>query len=794
MTPANNPSNTPGKTSGKTSSKISSKISVKTFSTNSPENLVRRLEEAREAYYNSDAPLMSDAEYDALEDELRSADPENPYFTTVGFPAADAPDAPDAADTADAADAPDAGAPKVRHRVPMLSMAKAKDLGETEKWLRRLAPEPEWTLAVQPKIDGVSASLLYEGGELRGAATRGDGVQGQDISRITPYLPDIPRRIGFTRDAVEVRGELHLPKDTDYDTGGRPLRNNCVGLINRKEQREDIRHVRFLAYQIIWPEGSDGPVEVSGPAGGNGPVGAGGPAGGNGSFGESSPIRASSSLRAAFSGGTAAPLSALEGEPRLSSEFDKIRILREAGFSTFDSWLLTPESPPEDADALIAFFMDRLGSIYTDYTGSLRDAWNFETDGLILVVNDNRLHQRIDERWVVDHHHHYALAFKPPSPRARTVLKGIAWQVSRQGNLTPVALFEPVRLGGARLERAGLHNAGNVRRLRPALGDTIVVERANDVIPYVRDNLGGGPGGPGGLTGEEPPARQTRTNEQPQARQAENRVARRPRERPEDFTDPALWPEHCPSCRSPLEESGVNITCPNLQCRDRVLQCLLYWVRCAEMEQVALKTLESLYDAGVLRTVRDLYRLEREDFSGLEGFGDKKIDNILRQIEGARTMSPGDFIARLGIPMVQKKSLARLGITTMKDFLGFSDEGYVIGKRITEWKREPGNLELVNELLEVLVLEENTAERRGVLTLTGTAPLPRKTLIAALEKAGWIIAGAVTRETAALLCSDTAAASTKLKKARDAGVPILTYEEFLAENPVDLGLGSVKGC
>ena len=742
MTPANNPSNTP--------------------SADSPENLVRRLEEAREAYYNSDAPLMSDAEYDALEDELRSADPENPYFTTVGFPAADAPDAPDA------------GAPKVRHRVPMLSMAKAKDLGETEKWLRRLAPEPEWTLAVQPKIDGVSASLLYEGGELRGAATRGDGVQGQDISRITPYLPDIPRRISFTRDAVEVRGELHLPKDTDYDTGGRPLRNNCVGLINRKEQREDIRHVRFLAYQIIWPEGSDGPVEVSGPA-----------------------------------GGSAAPLSALEGEPRLSSEFDKIRILREAGFSTFDSWLLTPEGPPEDADALIAFFMDRLGSIYTDYTGSLRDAWNFETDGLILVVNDNRLHQRIDERWVVDHHHHYALAFKPPSPRARTVLKGIAWQVSRQGNLTPVALFEPVRLGGARLERAGLHNAGNVRRLRPALGDTIVVERANDVIPYVRDNLGGsgGPGSPGappgGLTGEQPPARQTQARrplteqpptQQPPAEEAENRVARQPRERPEDFTDPALWPEHCPSCRSPLEESGVNITCPNLQCRDRVLQCLLYWVRCAEMEQVALKTLESLYDAGVLRTVRDLYRLEREDFSGLEGFGDKKIDNILRQIEGSRTMSPGDFIARLGIPMVQKKSLARLGITTMKDFLGFSDEGYVIGKRITEWKREPGNLELVNELLEVLVLEENTAERRGVLTLTGTAPLPRKTLIAALEKAGWIIAGAVTRETAALLCSDTAAASTKLKKARDAGVPILTYEEFLAENPVDSALGSMKGC
>lgn len=693
--------------------------------------IFRRLLEAREAYYNSDSPLISDSEYDALEDELRTLAPDNPYFTTVGFPAPDTPaDSANATDppnlkasakSADSADAPNAGAPKIRHRVPMLSMAKAKDLGETEKWLRRLAPEPDWSLTVQPKIDGLSASLLYKNGRLQGAASRGDGEQGQDISHITPYLPDIPARIAFTRGTVEVRGELHLPKNTEYDTGGRPLRNNCVGLINRKEQREELRHVRFLAYQIVWPD-SEG-------------------------------------------GASAAPPDALEGEPRLSSEFAKIRMLDEAGFSTFDSWLLIREAPAEDADTLIAFFMDRLGSIYTEYTRSLRDAWNFETDGLIILIDDNRLHSRIDERWVVDHHHHYALAFKPPSPRARSTLKGIAWQVSRQGNLTPVALFEPVRLGGARLERAGLHNADNVRRLRLARGDSIVVERANDVIPYVRENLSS-PRPP-----ENPPER---TPEAPAQK------------RPEGFTDPTLWPDECPSCQSPLAEAGVNIACTNSECRERVLQMILYWVRCADMEQVALKTLESLYNAGVLRTVRDLYRLKREDFSELEGFGDKKIDNFLREIQRSRTMSPADFIARLGIPMVQKKALTRLGITSMDDFLNFNDEGYVIGKRITEWKNEPGNLELIDELLEVLVLEENTVERRGVLALTGTAPLPRKTLIAALEQSGWVIAGAVTRETSVLICSDSAAASTKLKKAREAGVPILTYDEFLAENPIEL--------
>ena len=234
------------------------------------------------------------------------------------------------------------------------------------------------------------------------------------------------------------------------------------------------------------------------------------------------------------------------------------------------------------------------------------------------MIDDNRLHDVIDQRWVVDHHHHYALAFKPPSEALRTPLKGVVWQVSRQGNLTPVALFETVNIGGARLERASLHNAENVRRLRLATGDAIVVERANDVIPYVRENPRGA-------------------------------------DRPEGFRDPSLWPGHCPSCGSGLMDAGVNIVCPDTECRDRVLQSVLYWIRQADVEQVALKTLETLYDAGKLRTIRDLYTLKAEDFHGLEGFGEKKIDNFIRQIALARTMSPTDFIVRLGIPMVQKK-------------------------------------------------------------------------------------------------------------------------------------------
>jgi DNA ligase (NAD+) len=603
------------------------------------------------------------------------------------------------------------GGAKIRHRVPMLSMGKAKNLEETEKWLKRLDLPAETALTVQPKIDGLSASLYYRDSQLRYVATRGDGESGQDISHISAYLDDIPSNIHFTDEPVEIRGELHLPKDTGYETGGKPLRNNCVGLINRKDDRENLHFVRFLAYQIVWPESGH-----------------------------------------LSSGGTAASISALRADPRLASEFEKIDILKENGFYTFDKWRLAAAGVEEPEDTgMVSELVRQIGGVYEEYIDSLRDGWNFETDGLIIAVDNNTLHDGIDERWVVDHHHHYSLAFKPPSQAALTPLREVLWQVSRQGNLTPVAVFEPIEMGGATLERASLHNADNVRRLKLADGDRILVERANDVIPYVRDNPSGS-------------------------------------DREEDFKDPSLWPEVCPSCGSIPEENGVNLTCLNPECRDRVLQSILYWVRQGEIEQVALKSLEALYDAGKLRTIRDLYTLKAEDFTDLEGFGDKKIANFVEQVSAARSMSAVELISRLGIPMVQKKSLARLGISTLEDFYSFEDDSYVIGQRIVQWKNEPGNLEFLNQLLEVIDIREDAAvrERRGVVCLTGKAPVPRKALSAALESRGWSVAGAVTKETILVVCDDPTGRSTKLKKARDAGIEIMTYEDFLQAEGLDL--------
>ncbi len=171
----------------------------------------------------------------------------------------------------------------------------------------------------------------------------------------------------------------------------------------------------------------------------------------------------------------------------------------------------------------------------------------------------------------------------------------------------------------------------------------------------------------------------------------------------------------------------------------------------------------------------------------MEGFGEKKIGNFLEQVASARNLTAPELISRLGIPMVQKKALSRLGISTLEDFLSFNDESYVIGKRIVDWKADPGNIEFLNQLLSVVEIRETAAaaERRGILCLTGKAPVPRKVLVSALEKKGWTVAGAVTKDTVKVVCDNPTGTSTKLKKARDAGIEIVTYEDFLSEEELD---------
>lgn len=617
--------------------------------------IAEKLEEARQAYYNSDDPLMSDTEFDSLEDELKSLDPENEYFRTVGID-------PSAADLNNLPDSE-----KVLHEIPMLSMQKAKTPSEVKKWMHKIAADFSYNLCIQPKIDGISATCVYDKGNLQYVATRGDGKRGQDISHIAEYVKDIQTNVGFSNSRVEVRGELYLPKDTSFNTEGRPLRNNCAGLISRKDSREDLKYVRFAAYQIA-------------------------------------------------------------GYHAFKLESSKIKALGENGFNAVEYFTVSS--------------YDAIDEIYDNYLSKFRDKWLYETDGLIITIDDNSLFEEIDSRWVVDHHHHYAIALKPPAEAKETTLKYIEWQVSRQGNIVPVAVFSPIKIGGANIERATLNNYENVISMDLRSGDKLLIERANDVIPFIRENL---------------------TKESHEAMLFEN----------------DLIIKKCPSCGFDLFENGVHRQCKNRECPEINIQQILYWVKQSEIETVAEATIRTLYENNIIRSISDLYALTEKSFEGIPGFADKKIFKILSEIQSSKKVTALDFISRLGIPLVQKKSLKKLNILTIDDFKNFSDDTYVIGRNIIHWRENQQNAEFFRKLMESLeIVSDLNSGEKGKVCMTGTGPKSRKEIISDIESKGYEFSSSVTKDTDILLCDNVNGTSSKIKKARAYNVQIMTYSDF----------------
>ena len=845
------------------------------------------LEKAKAAYYHSATPIMSDAEFDRLEDELRELEPEHPYFGLIG---AELPISSNEEKTGEPKQitAPDGA--KIRHAVAMLSMDKAKQIEGVYAWFERLLEKQvhsgsiglnrDALLCVQPKIDGISASCRYRNGRLESLATRGDGSLGQNISHIAPFISDIPQNISdLPDDSFEVRGELYVAQndssdeqsvgDVNAQNGSIPLRNICAGLINRKQQNaEEFRRLRFVAYQCP-------------------------------------------SQRLAH------------------SEYRQIQLLASLGFPVVEAHLC-----------------QILGlKAYTQrYLEHLRQSWPYETDGLIICLDESRLFAAVDSLWTVSHHHHYAIALKPPAQTGRTLLYGIQWQPGRQGRLTPVAEFLPLRLASAVIERASLHNLANVKAMKSLdfgenteglkLGSILEIERAGDVIPYVRGHLGSA------LQGEKWPLdcyfrdediETLQTGKQDNPEQTE--LAAKTGERvsleaaaqlqklwQQKSKRSSLIPEKCPSCGGSLCEGGVDLLCPEPACPEQVVQRILFWIRRAKMEQIAEQGIRELYRKGKLRSLPDLYRLEEADLREVPGYAQKKIARFISERDHSRTLSVGEFVERLGIPLLQQKSLQKLGelrrksrwdqllqrtgekiapktdkkadqeasqntmslnraieesllevlpdwnglslqktteeskaeagenpsecaarllallsadlgsavldelwqtktgrntlwktgfaaweqfllqgphpsqgphptlghsnyleLRRLDDFLQFHEpqSRYSVLESVGKWLTE--NQLLLRELLPVLNLREETdnATKRGeVVCMSGSGPLPRKTLQQQLENAGYVVTSSLTKTTNILLCADPQANSSKLQKARNWGVRICSYREF----------------
>lgn len=592
---------------------------------------------AKDAYYNG-TPIMSDSEFDKLEEDLKNIDPNNKYFEIVG--------------------APSTGKAKIKHRTPMLSLDKAKTVEDVVKYWNKITEKRiDWI--AEPKIDGLSATIVYVNGELTYVATRGDGKVGQDITYAAKYINSIPKQIGHDG-IIEVRGELFLPKNTQFpNPDNKPLRNLASGLINRKSDREDIKYVEFMAYNVI------GPV--------------------------------------------------------LEYETDKINYLQKLEFNI--------------PDTVHIFSKSGLTSLYEIYLDKLRDKWLYETDGLVIIVDDNKLHEEIDSRYVVSHHHHYAIALKPPSIGKHTTFRDIEWNISRLGNVVPTAIFDSIVIGGSTVTRATLNNAKNVKELKLQKGDWVYIEKANDVIPFFSEN------------------------------KIENKE-----------TDPKLIPENCPSCNSELEQDGVHLVCKNLDCKEQKIQKIIYWIT-KSSDQISDGIVRQLYEARFIEEIEDLYFLKKEDIKNLDKQGERSAEIIIEAINKSRDMTIEQFITNLGILQVGEKAVKKMGIKTFQDFIDFNDETYVIGQNLIKFR--DANIEMISRLFGIVkILSPKITNTKGLVCMTGTGPKSRKELITEIQDKGYEFTNSITKDVNILICDDISSSSSKIQKARKAGITLITYSEF----------------
>lgn len=621
------------------------------------EKTVKLLTEAKRSYYNEGESIMTDAEYDRLEDALHKADPDNTFFKVVG-----------AAPVLNTSG-------KIKHKVPMLSMHKAKSVVDVESWLKSIKGEHDTELIVEPKIDGLSASIVYEDNKLSYIATRGDGTEGQNITYIAPSI-DIPRTItGYENLRVEIRGELCIFKTTKiHNPDNKPLRNIVAGLVNRKAVTPELKAVSFVAYGLA--------------------------------------------------------MDTDEIEAVLTTEESKLKTLNSLGFRVIDYATL---------NSIYA-----LPFVYEQYLNEKRESWEYETDGLIIAINNCELHEKINKGRSLEHHNHYNIALKPPSVGVITTFKEIEWQVSRHGEVIPVAIFEPVNILGSSIQRASLSNAGIVNDLNLKVGDQIEVVKANDVIPQVTRNISAEEDG---------------------------------RE-----SAPSLAPSVCPSCGKPLHLSLNKIhlnhdTDANKNaCPDVIVKNITYWLRSCGVEGVNDPTIWTLYNDSKIKSITDLYTITSDALES--SIGKVKGASLYKQIQSIKSMGIYKFVNALSIPSIGEKAVKKLGITSLSKLLNFSSDGSAIGEAVELFVGL--NRDFIKLVCQYVTVTDAIPEKVGLrkVCMTGSGPKSRTELIKEIEAKGYEFSDTVNKETNILICEDVNGTSSKLQKARKMGIELISYTEF----------------
>ena len=644
-------------------------------------------------YYVLDDPLLADAEYDRLFQELMTLEQQHPELIT--------PDSP----SQRVGGAPLSQFATVPHTVPMLSLENAFAADELvdfeERLFRFLQSRTPISYVTEPKLDGLAVELVYEDGRFALGATRGDGLIGEEVSQNLKTIPTIPLRL-LSRNGeavpkrLEVRGEVFIGladfKRLNEERGraGESLfanpRNAAAGSLRQLDPRiTATRPLDFFVYGVSDPAAL--------------------------------PCR---------------------------NQHELLKHLGSLGFKV---------NP-------LVHFCHSIAEVISQFTDlqEQRSALAYDIDGMVVKVNDFALQERLgakarSPRW--------AIAAKFPASQATTRLLAVEFGVGRTGAITPVAILEPVRIGGVTVSRATLHNEDELRRKGLMLGDTVLVQRAGDVIPEVVKPV------------------------------PENRTGRE---------QPIVMPTACPECGFALVRAGQEaITrCPNPDCPAQRVRALIHFTGKSGMdiEGLGKKAVQQLVSQGLIQDIPDIYRLKTETLAALDGWGGKSAENALHAVEASKNPTLAKFLAALGIRHVGEvtaqllarhfASLARLLLAGEADFLQIEGIGEQVAASLVDYFQDPTVQEMLAriEALGVRVQEEKQdAEADGALAgrvflFTGAlAHLSRHEAKARIKELGGQVASGINRKVTHVVLGDSP--GSKLTKARELGLTVITEDEFL---------------
>ena len=607
----------------------------------------------------------------------------------------------------------------VDHVTPMLSIQQSvepEDVRAFDERVRRTAPDASYVC--EPKFDGLSVEVIYVDGRYVRAATRGDGETGEDVTEQVRTIRSIPERLGGDPPGfLAVRGEVYVPREAFRDhnaqrvaDGAEPFanpRNMAAGTLRQLDtETVAARPLDCCFYDVLgWRAAPPGDDE---------------------------------------------PLAAVDTDETVPpTHRDETDALDGFGLKT-----VTRTEHVDDIEAALD---------YRDRLLADREQLDYEVDGVVIEVNSRATREQLGEtsravRW--------AFAYKFPARREVTRVTDVVVQVGRTGRLTPVALLDPVDVGGVTVARASLHNPEQIAELGVGVGDEVRVKRAGDVIPQVTEVIEAASGGH------------------------------------------YEFPEVCPVCDSPVERDGPVAFCTGgLSCDAQLERAIQHYASRSglDIEGLGEERVEQLRAAGLLDSLPDLYRLpdRREELAALDGWGETSADNLVSEIEANEEPPLAEFLAALGIHEVGAATARNLAreFGTFDEFRDASverlvtvdDVGETVARTIREFLDNPDNAAVIEELLTFVdpqsaeTTDDGDALDGLTFVFTGSLSVPRRAASEVVERYGGSATGSVSGNTDYLVAGDNPGQS-KRSDAESEDVPVVDEDGFanvLADHGID---------